>query len=413
MPGRVIHRPMRVLIADDDPVSRHLLARTLAAWGYEVAVARDGTEAWRFLQERDYPLAILDWVMPGIDGPDLIRRLRAMPRAGYTFTILLTAKTNRGEMVEGMAAGADDFLVKPFDREELRIRLRVGERILKLEQALLAQNQLLRDRNEQMEQDLRMACEVQQALLPQGYPSFPAHVPPERSALRFCDRYRPDGTVGGDFFDVLALSSTQAGVFICDVMGHGVKAALGTAMIRALLEGVRGIADDPGRLLGEMNRELIAILGQASIPLFLSAFYAVIDTTTGTLSFANAGHPRPFLLRRGEGVVEELTTGASPGPPLGVRDHAQYAVSTAKLTTGDRVVFFTDGLFDAIGTDLEPYGEERLKEAFANRLTMPSGPLFDEVLAEVRAYTAGRGFADDVCLVGMELTAHAARAAEA
>src|SRR5439155_5398543 len=230
-----------------------------------------------------------------------------------------------------------------FDRDELRVRLRTSARILDLERAQLEQNRLLRERNEQMEQDLRMACEVQQALLPQGYPSFPAHVPPERSGLRFCDRYRPDGTVGGDFFDVLAISDTKAGLFICDVMGHGVRAALGTAMIRALLEGVRGIADEPGRLLAEINRELLAILGQASVPVFLSAFYAVIDVPTGRVSYANAGHPLPLLLRRSEGVVEPLTAaGGAPGPPLGVRDQASYAVSSVDMNTGDRVVMFTD-----------------------------------------------------------------------
>src|SRR5262249_48202590 len=312
------------------------------------------------------------------------------------YVILLTAKTHKGEVVEGMTAGADDFVSKPFDRDELRVRLRAGERLLKLEQALIEQNRLLRDRNEQMEQDLRMACEVQQALLPQGYRSFAGHAPPEKSALRFCDRYRPDGAVGGDFFDVLALSDTKAGLFVCDVMGHGVRAALGTAMIRALLEGVRGLADDPGRLLAEVNRELIAILGQASVPLFLSAFYLVIDVTTGEVRHANAGHPLPLLLRRGEGVVEALRpAGGQPGPPLGVRDHAGYQVSADFMRQGDLLALFTDGLFDAVAPDQEPFGEPRLAEAFAERLSLPTGRMFDEILGQVLAYTAGRGFSDD------------------
>src|SRR5262249_50562946 len=155
----------------------HLLQRTLQLWGYEVTVARDGTEAWRSIEERDFPLVISDWVMPGIDGLELVRRIRSNPRPGYVFVILLTAHTNKGEVVEGLAAGADDFVTKPFDRDELRVRLRTGERVLRLEQALLEQNRILRERNEEMVADLRMACEVQQALLPQGYPSFPAHVP--------------------------------------------------------------------------------------------------------------------------------------------------------------------------------------------------------------------------------------------
>jgi sigma-B regulation protein RsbU (phosphoserine phosphatase) len=396
---------MRVLIADDDPVSLHLLARTLTGWGYEVSTARDGLEAWRLFEERDHPLVILDWVMPGLDGLELVRRIRAASRRGYVYSILLTANTRKGELIEGLAAGADEFVTKPFDRDELRVRLRTGERILRLEHTLVEQNRILREQNEQMVADLRMACEVQQALLPQGYPSFPPHVPPERSRLRFCDRYRPNGAVGGDFFDVLALSDDRAGLFICDVMGHGVRAALGTAMIRALLEGARGLADDVGGLLAEVNRELLAILGQASVPVFLSAFYAVVDVTTGQLHYANAGHSGVLLLRRGEGVVESLTPpGYQPGPPLGVRDQASYAVSRVSMAHNDLLVLFTDGLFEATGPDQEPYGEDRLRLAVERRLTLPTSRLFDELLAEVQQYTAGRGFADDVCLVGMELT---------
>jgi sigma-B regulation protein RsbU (phosphoserine phosphatase) len=395
---------MRVLIADDDPISRHLLQRTLQLWGYEVTVARDGTEAWRSIEERDFPLVISDWVMPGIDGLELVRRIRSNPRPGYVFVILLTAHTNKGEVVEGLAAGADDFVTKPFDRDELRVRLRTGERVLRLEQALLEQNRILRERNEEMVADLRMACEVQQALLPQGYPSFPAHVPPERSCLRFCDRYRPNGAVGGDFFDVLALSDTRAGLFICDVMGHGVRAALVTAMVRALLEGFRGVADDAGRFLTELNRELLAILGQASVPVFLSAFYATVDVEAGELRYANAGHPSPLHVRRSEGEVSTLPSSSGmPGPPLGVRDQASYTTAHVGLSRGDLLVLFTDGLFEVTGADQEPFGEERLQSSVRRRMALPTGRLFDELLAEVQDYSAGRGFADDVCLVGLEV----------
>jgi sigma-B regulation protein RsbU (phosphoserine phosphatase) len=396
---------MRVLIADDDPISRHLLQRTLAQWGYEVTVARDGNEAWRLFEERDFPLVISDWVMPGMDGLELVRKIRTCPRPGYVFIILLTANTRKREMVEGLAAGADDFVTKPFDHHELRVRLRSGERVLKLEQALLDQNRALAERNAEMEADLRMACEVQQALLPQGYPSFPANVPPERSALRFCDRYRPNGAVGGDFFDVLALSDSRAGVFICDVMGHGVRAALVTAMVRALLESVRG-ADDPGRFLTEMNRELLAILAHGTVPVFLSAFYAIVDTASGEMMYANAGHPSPLHLRRSEGEVGPLRMAhGMPGPPLGVRDQATYTSAAVALAQGDLLILFTDGVFEATGADQEPFGEQRLEAAVRSRMTLPAGRMFDELLAEVQQFSGGRGFADDVCVVGLEVRA--------
>jgi sigma-B regulation protein RsbU (phosphoserine phosphatase) len=114
------------------------------------------------------------------------------------------------------------------------------------------------------------------------------------------------------------------------------------------------------------------------------------------------------MVRRSEGVVEPLSPPSyMPGPPLGVRDQASYAVLSAAMRRGDLLMLFTDGLFEATGPDQEPYGEDRLRQAVEQRLRLPTGRLFDELLAEVQQYTAGRGFADDVCLVGMELTADA------
>src|SRR5580698_8018925 len=127
---------MTLLIADDDPVSRRLLQSYLQKWGYEVTPAQDGAEAWRLFENDLFPMVITDWMMPEIDGSGLIRRIRSSPRPGYVYAILLTAKSQKEDLVEGMDAGADDFLTKPFDRDELRVRLRAGERIIRLEHHL-------------------------------------------------------------------------------------------------------------------------------------------------------------------------------------------------------------------------------------------------------------------------------------
>ena len=134
---------MKVLVADDDPVSRRLLQNYLQKWGYEVTVATNGAEAWQFFEQNVFPVVISDWMMPELDGPDLIRRIRLCSNANYVYTILLTARSQKEDLVEGMEAGADDFVSKPFDRDELHVRLRAGERIIRLEQALKDQNRAL------------------------------------------------------------------------------------------------------------------------------------------------------------------------------------------------------------------------------------------------------------------------------
>jgi len=128
---------MRALIADDDRTTTTMLARTLARWGFEVSVAHDGGAAWEELASPTPPsLAIMDWIMPGADGPELCRRLREDPTRAPVYVILLTARTSRRDVVAGLDAGADDYLTKPFDHDELRARVHVGRRVVALQQRL-------------------------------------------------------------------------------------------------------------------------------------------------------------------------------------------------------------------------------------------------------------------------------------
>jgi diguanylate cyclase (GGDEF)-like protein len=139
------YRP-RVLIADDSVVSRHLLEVTLRKWGYDVESSSDGLAAWNRLQRPDAPaLAILDWVMPGLTGPEVCRLVRQLHSDQYTYLILLTSKSLKEDLIEGMQAGADDYVTKPFDQHELEVRLRAGIRIIELQTALVAAREELRD----------------------------------------------------------------------------------------------------------------------------------------------------------------------------------------------------------------------------------------------------------------------------
>jgi two-component system cell cycle response regulator len=136
---------VKVLIADDDRISRRLLEATLTRWGYEVVVTHDGLEAWQVLQEIDTPvLAILDWMMPGMDGVDVCRRVRQRAQEPYIYLLLLTTKGRREHLIEGLDAGADDYLTKPFDPHELQVRLRAGSRIVTLQAEIIAAREKLR-----------------------------------------------------------------------------------------------------------------------------------------------------------------------------------------------------------------------------------------------------------------------------
>jgi len=137
---------MQVLVAEDDPVSRRLLEAHLGRWGYRAVAASDGDQAWDLLQQPDAPrLAILDWMMPGLSGPELCRRVRSLGREPYTYLLLLTARAHKEDLIEGMEAGADDYVTKPFDAQELNVRLRAGRRILELQAELVTAREALRE----------------------------------------------------------------------------------------------------------------------------------------------------------------------------------------------------------------------------------------------------------------------------
>ncbi len=270
------------------------------------------------------------------------------------------------------------------------------------EQKLAHYAEELREKNEEMEDDLQMAREVQQAFLPLQFPAFPRDASVEESALRFVSRYLPTMTLGGDFFSVSALSDTRAGIFICDVMGHGVRAALVTAIQRTLVEELHAFAERPGAFLTQMNTSLLSILRRAKSPLFSSAFYLVADLAEGVLRYANAGHPRPLHLHRETGVVEPLAHGR-PGPALGVFDDSVYVTHETRLAARDLVVLFTDGLYEVESAQGELFDLTHLQRALQKRAKLPAETFFDEMLEEVRRFSATGGFEDDVCLVGMEV----------
>jgi len=262
----------------------------------------------------------------------------------------------------------------------------------------------LADKQEQMERELALAREVQLALLPQSYPSFPRSATETTSALRFAHRYLPEARLGGDFFTVTQVSDTQAGVLICDVMGHGVHAALVTAVQRVLVEEVQYLAGDPGAFLGELNRRLHHFFEPLPSSMFVTAFYLVLDTTTGVVRFANAGHPHPLHVNRAQHQVR--TMGGNPSEPpfaLGVAKDSVYPEEQDAIKAGDVLLLYTDGLCD-LGEGKDLTADDPRFLALVQNCARQHGEAFlDAVLTQARQFSGQEHFQDDVCLVSIEV----------
>ena len=210
---------MKILVADDQALWRKCLSDLLGERGYEVVCAADGETAWRAIRN-DPELAILvtDWVMPGATGPELCRRVRALARPRYLPIILLTSRAGRDDLAEGLEAGADAFLRKPFHEPELLAQLGVAERILRLEARLASQIERATRAMERIEADLSNAAAIQRSLLPDR--------PPDAPGIDLAWHYRACERLGGDLLHAFRLGPDHLGLYVLDVSGHGTSAAL-------------------------------------------------------------------------------------------------------------------------------------------------------------------------------------------
>jgi serine phosphatase RsbU (regulator of sigma subunit) len=304
----------------------------------------------------------------------------------------------------------DDVLLA--DEAGKLVGLIATETLFKVQNALLRGNIVeletkereIRTRNEQMETDLLMAMELQQALLPKEYPLFPPTATPETARLRFAHLYHPASMVGGDFFHVVRISDHEAGVFICDVMGHGVRSALVTAMLRALIAAESANLQDPGLLMTHVNRDLTAILKQTGTVLFVTSLYCLFDCETLMLHLARAGHPPPLLAPRNADEMNFAPgTKASSGPALGLFDQVPFVTTTTQLSAGELVLLFTDGIIEAENADGELWGAPGLQKAVQSHLQLRGPKLLESLLVEAQGFTGATEFADDVCLAAVEI----------
>jgi sigma-B regulation protein RsbU (phosphoserine phosphatase) len=404
--GQPAVETVKVLLVEDDPDDARLIQMMVSAAGGSFFSIEHVTRLQTGLQRLDQGgigVVLADLSLPDSRGLETFSRLHA--RAPQTPIIVLSGLDDTTLAVRAVHEGAQDFLVKGQVDGQLLVRaMRYSIERKAMAEQLARYADELRSKNAQLEADFNMAREIQEIFLPHQHPTFPHSVAPEQSALRFSQRYLPAAAVGGDFFNIFPITDTTCGMFICDVMGHGMRAALVTAIMRGMVEELMPLAADPGKFLAEINRSLHAILRRTREPFLATACYVVLDVATGELRFANAGHPSPLRVARGSQEVQALKA-CDPrhGPALGLFEESVYPVGICPLAVNDLLILFTDGLYEAIGPDGQEYGMERLLKAIRERAQLPVEKLFDGLLEEIQSFSGVSEFEDDVCLVGAEV----------
>ncbi len=260
----------------------------------------------------------------------------------------------------------------------------------------------LKRANDRIADDLKMAAKIQHAFLPQRYPSFTDEE--GRPQIQFHHFYEADTELGGDFCSIYRLNSRQAGLLICDVMGHGVRAALITAIIHSAAQELVGTAMSPGEFLTALNQRLLPVLQTEDEYLFATAAYFKVDVLSGETMGAIAGHPPPFIIQPHSGRVSQLEIDKETmGPALAVVADYEYKSIHTRLEHGDKALFYTDGICEAMNASRDEFGERHLKETIEKYCQLPVDALIQQIVEVVKAYAEDRKPGDDICLLGFSL----------
>lgn len=403
---------MRILSVEDTLLTRTMLDRALRKWGYDAVSVDNIDDALEIVSRDSIQFVLTDWIMPGGDGPTLCRRIRALNLPFYTYIILVTSLDDAQSVVEGIESGADDFIRKPVQLDELHARIRAGERILRLERTLHESNHRLSALSEQLlaaqeviNRDLQMAGKMQRGLLPTNSTST--------QGVSIDWLFRPSTQVSGDIFNFFRLDEHQIGFYIIDVAGHGIAAAMQSFTLSRLLTPDVNRANPlkcrvPEPPFYEIARPTAAVIDElnqrfqtdAVNTLYFTMIYGVIDTRSQLIDLCQAGHPHPLLLSRGEAA---RFVGEN-GLPVGITPLATYESSLLTYRTGDRLFFYSDGITECESAAGEMFGPERLRAFVEETRSLPLGEVLQQLDERMHLWRGGDAFEDDISILVLEMS---------
>ena len=381
-----------ILVVDDNELNRDLLSRRLRRDGHTVVVAEDGRQALDRVAAGSFDLVLLDIMMPGLTGYEVLEQLKGDPAHRHIPVVMITATTEEESIVRCLSLGAEDHLPKPFNPSILRAR--VGSSLAKKK---LHDREQLHARS--LERELEIGREIQTGFLPD--------VLPTPAGYEIAAHFRPARQVAGDFYDGFSLPDGRVALVLADVCGKGVGAALFMALFRTLLRALAvpefaaaASTTDGLRATVQATNDYIARThGNANM--FATVFFAVLDPATGAMEYVNAGHELPVIVAADGRVRGRL---APTGPAVGLMPELEFGVRSERLASGETLFAFTDGVTDARDGSETAMGEERLLELLDG--DAGSAPaLLARVDAAISAYIADAAQFDDVAMLAVRRTA--------
>lgn len=399
---------LRILIVDDSKLQRKILSASLQRLGYDVIEADGGEPALELCRDMPPDLVLSDWMMPGMDGLEFCKRFRDMPRESYGYFILLTSKNDKGAVAQGLDNGADDFLSKPVNGDELRARITAGERILKMQRQLSKQNRQITESLTEIQRlydavdnDLIEAKKLQQSLVRERFRDF--------GNAELALLLRPSGHVGGDLVGFFPVGKSRFGLFAIDVSGHGISSALMTARLAgyltsstpeqniALCETPDSALDirPPHEVVAHLNR---LVLTEMETEHYFTMVFADVDLNTGRMLSAQAGHPHPIVERQ-DGSLKMLGSG---GLPVGLIEDAEFETIETKFAPGDRLIICSDGITECPDDQGGMLEEDGLLRIVRDLHDMRGPDYLEAMVWRLAEFAGGEDFPDDISAALLE-----------
>ncbi|MEM6372077.1 MAG: SpoIIE family protein phosphatase [Pseudomonadota bacterium] len=392
----------KVLVVDDSKLQRKILCSSVKRWGFEVFEAASGEEALRIAADIEPDLVLSDWMMPGMNGLEFCDAFRKQSGDKYGYFILLTSKSEKNDIAMGLEAGADDFVTKPVDANELRARITAGERILHMQRELTRKNDLISETLDELQRiynsldsDLLEAKKLQQSLIRERNKSF------ETGDVSLM--LRSSGHVGGDLVGFFPAGHRHLGLFSIDVSGHGISSALMTARLAGYLSAAapdQNVAlqrmDDnsyaflPPEIVIETLNDLV--LDEMETEHYFTLLLADVDLETGHVRMAQAGHPHPAV-QRADGTIEQEGPG---GFPVGLMSGISFSQFETTLHPGDRLLLLSDGVTECPNTEGDMLEEQGLEAIMRDLADVSGAPFFEALLWRMGEFAGNQSFPDDV-----------------
>ena len=385
--------PIKILSVDDEIDLELLLTqyfrRKIRKGEYEFVFAHNGLEALTMmLKHPDIEIILSDINMPEMDGLTLLAKINEMRNPALK-VIMVSAYGDMGNIRQAMNNGAFDFATKPIDLDDLSLTIEKAiEQIDYVHRSQQEHSQL-----ESLKGDLAIAAEIQQAILPQVFPPFPELV----GKFDIAASMTPAKDVGGDFYDFFRIDDNRIGLIMADVSGKGIPAAIFMAVSRTLIRatGMRGVS--PAECIEYSNR----LLADESVNcMFVTVFYGILDLSTSMLTYCNAGHNPPFLLKPG-GQATALPMNGDP--MVGAMDGLQFHEHSVGLEKGDALVMYTDGVTEAVNTAFEEFGEARLCDTLATQTGSNCAQLIAAVKGAVTTFAGDAEQSDDITIMAVKM----------